>query len=123
MPVLPLQNAEAYGKHLTLAWCLEEAVSRGPGAVQRRLRVIFAESPGEFFSTEELCQEVYRVGQVQKKHRVSVLRALKRLSATSMPWLWRVALEYERNDEWYDHRQWQGRMRGAAPATDARPRK
>jgi len=79
-------------------------MSKGPGTVERRLRDIFAKEPRGVFTTETLCRGVYRMGKVQKKHRVAVLRALKRLATRSMPTLWRRVQKHERDDAWYDYR-------------------
>jgi hypothetical protein len=98
-------------------------MSRGPGTVERRLRDIFAEDAKGVFLTSMLCQRVYRVRKVQKKHRVAVLRALKRLARRSMPTLWRRVLKHERDDEWYDYRAFQWRASDRAPAISPRPRK
>ena len=64
-------------------------MSRGPGHVERKLGDVFARAPQSVFTTDVLCRRVYRVKEVEKRHRVAVLRALKRLAARSMPTLWR----------------------------------
>jgi hypothetical protein len=98
-------------------------MSRGPGTVERRLRDIFADDAKGVFSTAMLCQRVYPVRKVQKKHRVAVLRALKRLTRRSMPTLWRRVLRHDRDDEWYDSRAFPGRAANRASAIAPRPRK
>ena len=102
-------------------------MSRGPGRIERQLIEIFKKKPKETFSTEQLCSKVYRTKDVQKKHRVSVLRALKHMSATSMPDLWRRAVKGNRDDEWFDYyRGWKYPSfppKDGAPAKSRRPKK
>ena len=55
-------------------------MSRGRGKIERAIEAAFAAEPDNAFSTEELCNRVYRgLNQVEKKHRVAVIRAGKRL--------------------------------------------
>jgi hypothetical protein len=55
-------------------------MSRGPGRIERAIEALFASQPGRTFSTEELVEAAYRgVNRTEKKHRVAVLRAAKRL--------------------------------------------
>jgi hypothetical protein len=55
-------------------------MSRGPEHVERAIKAAFAAEPDEAFTTEELCHKIYpRIKHVQKRHRVSVLRAAKKL--------------------------------------------
>lgn len=97
-------------------------MSQGPGVVMQKLQLIFQKHPGEMFTTSELCRSVYGVRSVQKKHRVSVLRALKKMGSTSMPTLWRWVLSYEKSDDvWFEHRAHQAKPRGCAPASSRRP--
>lgn len=98
-------------------------MSRGPGSVERKLLSVFAVDPRGVFTTEELCYRVFRISKVDKKHRVSVLRALKRLGQTSMPTLWRAVPRGQRDDEWYDRRYYPGRKPNSASAAKPRPRK
>ena len=98
-------------------------MSRGSGAVERQLRDIFANAPNGVFTTSTLCQLVYNVKEVRKKHRVAVLKALKRLAHRSMPTLWRKVQRYERDDLWYDYRFFPGLARDRAPVSEPRPRK
>ena len=47
---------------------------------ERTIKAVFAAEPDDVFTTEELCRKVYpRIKQVQKKHRVAVIRAAKKL--------------------------------------------
>ena len=98
-------------------------MSKGPGIVERRLRDIFAKDPRGVFTTEMLCRRVYRVKDVQKKHRVAVLRALKRLANRSLPTLWRRVQKYERDDLWFDYRAYPSRDTIGSSAKERRPRK
>lgn len=110
-------------KHLSPDLTLGGWMSRGPGFVERTLLSVFAVDPRGVFTTEELCYRVFRISKVDKKHRVSVLRALKRLSQTSMPTLWRAVPRGQRDDEWYDRRYYPGRKPNSASAAKPRPRK
>jgi hypothetical protein len=102
-------------------------MSRGPGRVQQQLIEIFSKKPKAAFSTEQLCRKVFRTENVQKKHRVSVLRALKRMSATAMPDLWRRSIRGNRDDEWFDYyRHWKYPSfppKDGGRAKDPRPKK
>jgi hypothetical protein len=55
-------------------------MSKGPGRIERAIAGILDRSPGNAFTTEELCEKVYRTKQVQRKHRVAVLRAAASLA-------------------------------------------
>jgi hypothetical protein len=102
-------------------------MSRGPGKVQKQLTEIFKKNGKKVLSTEQLCCKVYRKKQIKKKHRVSVLRALKRMSISSMPYLWRRVIKGERDDVWFDYnRAWPYPSfppKDGALAKDERPRK
>jgi hypothetical protein len=98
-------------------------MSRGYGYIQRRLLAVFSNDPTGVFSTVELCRLVFEVKDIKKKHRVSVIRALKLLAKRSNPKLWRTVLRCERkDDEWFDHSK-HHRFRDSAPANDQRPSK
>jgi hypothetical protein len=98
-------------------------MSKGPGSVESKLRDIFAKDRHGVFTTETLCRRVYGVKEIQKKHRVAVLRALKRLAIRSMPTLWRRVQKHERDDAWYDYRSFPSRAHDRAAAKEPRPRK
>jgi hypothetical protein len=55
-------------------------MSKGPGRIERAIAGILDRSPDNAFTTEELCEKVYRTKQVQRKHRVAVLRAAASLA-------------------------------------------
>jgi hypothetical protein len=101
-------------------------VSRGSGIVQKQLIEIFRKSKRPGFSTKQLCRRVFRVKQVEKKHRVSVLRALKRMSKRSTLNVWRVVLKNHRDDFWFDRDRTPKGLKPhpkSSPARDRRPRK
>jgi hypothetical protein len=115
---------ELYWETLKMQWAVcGVCMSKGPGAVERKLRDIFVKEPKGVFTTEVLCRRVYQVKKVQKKHRVAVLRALKRLAIRSMPTLWRRVQKHERDDAWYDYRSFPSRTDDRAFAIERRPRK
>jgi hypothetical protein len=54
-------------------------MSRGLGRVAAELLSIFLKESAHFHPTSELCKRVYRITNVEKKHRVAVLRAMQTL--------------------------------------------
>jgi hypothetical protein len=99
-------------------------MSRGAGKIERLIMDLFVEDPSRIESTTDLCRAVYEVEVVDKKHRVSVLRALKSISRKSMPSLTRQVALYERNDDfWFDARVHPVNGRNVAPARSKRPPK
>jgi len=58
-----------------------------------KLLSIFVEKPVAFHPTSALCKRVYGVANVEKKHRVAVLRAMRTLVAHSDVSIWRLRLE------------------------------
>jgi hypothetical protein len=55
-------------------------MSKGAGRVERVIAAAFANAaPMEVLTTEGLARLVYGVEQVEKKHRVAVLRAVKKM--------------------------------------------
>jgi hypothetical protein len=98
-------------------------MSRGLGKVQIIIKELFKEDPRAIYSTERLCCLVYGVDQVDKKHRVAVLRAIKSLARQSMPYLARAVHNNERNDSWYDWREWPTRSLKFDKAISDRPLK
>jgi hypothetical protein len=100
------------------------SMSRGAGKIERFISDLFAENPKRVEPTASLCRAFYGVENVEKKHRVAVLRALKSLSRKSMPFLTRrVALQERGDDCWFDGREYPLRSRDVAPATSRRPPK
>lgn len=77
-------------------------MSRGLGAVAVRLKDVMEKHPTQSFSTSELCRHVYAGQKVQKKHRVSVLRALRTLVRREGLEIWYLMLRHEKADaEWF----------------------
>ncbi len=66
-------------------------MSRGPGKIERAIRQLMADKPTGAWNVEDLCERVYTdINRVEKKHRVSVLRALRRVVQDDADWcLWR----------------------------------
>jgi hypothetical protein len=57
-------------------------MSRGPGRVSRAIEAALKAEPDNAFTVEDLCDRIYRgINRVEKKHRVSVLRAAKAIVA------------------------------------------
>ncbi len=54
-------------------------MSRGAGSVQRGIIAAFEAAPGRRFTVEELAAEVYLGQEIERKHLVSVRRALDKV--------------------------------------------
>jgi hypothetical protein len=66
-------------------------MSRGPGKIQRAIEAVFEAEPDNAFLLSELCERVYTGrNRVEKKHRVAVARAAKKLPG--LKWMMREAL-------------------------------
>lgn len=67
-------------------------MSRGPGRIERAVRQLMTDEPGGAWTVEDIAEKVYPVTRttgVEKKHRVSVVRALKRITENDVDWvLW-----------------------------------
>jgi hypothetical protein len=50
-------------------------MSKGPGRIERAIAAILDAEPDNAFTTEDLCKRIYKVEEVEKRHRVAVLRA------------------------------------------------
>jgi hypothetical protein len=108
-------------------------MSRGAGSIQRKLLSAFSKaSETTAFTTRQLCSLVYgiKASDVEKKHRVSVLRAIKQISHSSatpkraMPTLHRLVKKGERDDRWFRQTSsFKKRPINIARATSKRPRK
>ena len=62
-------------------------MSRGPGRIERAITTAFGAEPKRVFTTEDLCRYVYRhLPRIEKKHRVSLLRAAKRVLEREPNW-------------------------------------
>jgi hypothetical protein len=106
----------------------EVLVSKGPGHVERKIVEIFKRTKRRgVLSTYDLCREVFGRSDIEKKHRVSVLRAMKRISRSGAVNIWRIVLKGKPDDVWfnYDERppQLSKYRRILGPARDRRPRK
>jgi len=58
---------------------LETLMSKGFGSVQRKIAEVLAANVDDAFRVDELCRRVYGKYRVEKKQRVSVIRAAKAL--------------------------------------------
>ena len=54
-------------------------MSKGPGRIERAIVAIFEREPDAALTVEELCEIIFATDTVEKKHRVSVIRAGKKL--------------------------------------------
>jgi len=62
-------------------------MSRGPGRVERSIKAAFDAEPTRIFTTEHLCSRVYAgATMIEKKHRVSLIRAAKRVLQREHHW-------------------------------------
>jgi hypothetical protein len=62
-------------------------VSRGPGRIQRAIESTFRQNPSSTYSVDELAAVAYPgINQVEKKHRVAVLRAAAAAAETCGWW-------------------------------------
>ena len=62
-------------------------MSRGPGRVERAIKAAFEAEPTRVFTTEYLCTHVYAgATRIEKKHRVSLIRAAKRVVQREPNW-------------------------------------
>ena len=59
---------------------METLMSKGPGRVEQIIEAVFASEPDNAFTIEDLCERVYPGEPIEKKHRVSVLRAAKQVA-------------------------------------------
>ena len=60
-------------------------LSRGPGTVERALLNLMAREPDGAFTVEDLCERIYGCA-AEKKHRVSIIRALNRIIKRPGDW-------------------------------------
>ncbi len=74
--------------------------------MQRAILAAFQKASFPAFDTSELCQTVYGTKSIEKKHRVSVIRALRGLSEEPLLILWQWVPGFEKTDiVWYDYRR------------------
>lgn len=103
-------------------------MSKGPGCVERKLIEIFRRTKrSALLSTYDLCCEVFGKSTIEKKHRVSVLRAMKRISERGDVDIWRIVLRGQPDDVWFNRGEQpplSPKYRSiVGPAGDDRPRK
>jgi hypothetical protein len=55
-------------------------MSKRPGRIQRAIKGLFDAEPDNAFTTTELCERVYGVKETDKRHRIGVIRAAKKIS-------------------------------------------
>jgi hypothetical protein len=72
---------------------METLMSRGPGRVQQEIAALIAANPDGAWTTADLCQHIYGVKTAEKKHRVSVVRALERMDLPPLWKVWRIRLQ------------------------------
>ncbi|UQR62961.1 hypothetical protein LRP30_40550 [Bradyrhizobium sp. C-145] len=78
-------------------------MSRGPGHVERKIVDLFKRKKrNNILSTYDVCCEVFGTHEVEKKHRVSVLRAMKRISESGEVDIWRIVLRGQPDDVWFN---------------------
>src|SRR4051794_33615047 len=66
---------------------METLMSKGPGRVERAIRDLFSAHPTEAFTTADLIAVVFPdIEDADKKHRVSVLRAARRVIDSDPDW-------------------------------------
>jgi hypothetical protein len=61
-------------------------MSRGPGWVEREVAAAIQADPSNAFTVLELSERIYGCSEPEKKHRVSVLRAARRLAKEPSPY-------------------------------------
>jgi hypothetical protein len=62
-------------------------MSRGPGRIERDIRRLFDLHPDLAFTTEELAEHCFpSAGSIERKHRVSVLRAAHSVISKDPNW-------------------------------------
>ena len=62
-------------------------MSRGPGRVQKLIDGLIASDPHGAWSVTQLCKHIYPDAPIEKKHRVAVTRALRKMG---LPVTWDV---------------------------------
>ena len=62
-------------------------MSKGPGRVQRAISALIEGDPDGAWTTADICRAVYPSAEIDKKHRVAVLYALRHMA---LPGTWTV---------------------------------
>jgi hypothetical protein len=69
-------------------------MSRGPGSVEQVIRTAFTENGSRTFTVDELVMLAYPgLNGIEKKHRVSVLRAASKAAAVAAGWWWQQSAQ------------------------------
>jgi hypothetical protein len=55
-------------------------MGRGPGRIERAIEATLDAESDNAFTTEDMCERVYPGTEIEKKHRVSVLRAMEKVA-------------------------------------------
>ena len=55
-------------------------MSKGPGRIERAIAEILDREPDNAFTTEDLCEKIYRTKHVERNHRIAVMRAAANLA-------------------------------------------
>jgi|SRR5271169_2974524 len=63
-------------------------MSKGPGRIGRAIAAMFDAEPENAFTVEELCERAYPGVSVEKKHRVTVIRAANNLALRRPEVVW-----------------------------------
>ena len=50
-------------------------MSKGPRRIERAIAELLDREPDNTFTTEELCEKIYRTKHVERKHRIAVVQA------------------------------------------------
>jgi hypothetical protein len=62
-------------------------MSRGPGKIERAIEVLFQRHPDDAFTVEDIVDRIYEgTNGAEKRHRVSVLRAAKKVCERMTDW-------------------------------------
>jgi hypothetical protein len=66
-------------------------MSRGPGKIERAIEALFRERSDDAFTVEDIADRIYvGINRTEKRHRVSVLRAAKKVCDRMTDWTWYV---------------------------------
>ena len=85
-------------------------MSLGPGRIERAIAALLDGNPDIAVTTEELAERVYGITAVERKHTVSVLRALRRLAqrrpefGTTWDRDWQRHHKHARSTVWFNRR-------------------
>ena len=64
-------------------------MSRGPGKIEQAIEAAFKAEPDNAFTVQDLCERAYPgINKIERKHRVSVIRAATALADRLEYWTW-----------------------------------